>query len=56
MRAAARGMLAKEAVRDRSTKALREWLATAHPNVPPEVALKAIWDWWAVDHPKTEAA
>lgn len=51
MRAFARSSLAFEAVRDRSTRSLRQAIADKHPSLPLEDALRAVWDWWAVDHP-----
>lgn len=46
MRGFARSRLAFDAVKSRSTADLRAALALSHPNVEPEVALRAIWDWW----------
>ena len=56
MRAFARSTLAFEAVRDRSTAALRDALALSHKSVPVETALAAIWEWWRGDHEQETAA
>lgn len=51
-RAVARSMAAADAVRDRTTEGLREVLAKAMPKTPADEALRMVWDWWRVDHPK----
>lgn len=52
MRGFARSRLATDAIKDRSTAALREALSKSHPNTPAQVALDAIWAWWKADHPQ----
>lgn len=54
MRALARSHVAHDAKVQRSDQPLRDALAVSHPNVPIEVALSAIRDWWKLDHPKPE--
>lgn len=55
LRAFSRSLLAADAVRTRSTAALRDALALAHPQMPIEDALKGVWDWWRSDRQQERA-
>lgn len=56
LRGFSRSQLASEAVRNRSTAALREALAAAHPHSQVETLLKGVWDWWKSDRNQQGAA
>lgn len=50
MRGYARSTLAHDAVKTRSTAAIRDALALSHPNHSAKDLLGTIWDWWRLDH------
>lgn len=54
LRALARSSVAMDATQQKSDLPFRDALATLHPNVPVDVAMAAIRDWWKSDHPKPE--
>lgn len=56
LRGFSRSQLASDAVRTRSSAALREALAAAHPNSQVETLLKGVWDWWKSDRNQEGAA